>query len=138
MFTVILSEIAAVRIDTACSMPARKLAGAAKAAASYKRLMVIPPDVTATAEPGSIEAVLADPVTAADSIGIAKGAKGFPSLSQDAHGEKVAKISPPRTLKSWSSPCDGTSGFVNNRLGMKLPFIDQSLFATVVRCAIVA
>src|SRR3954447_18589785 len=129
MFTVILSEIAAVRIDTACSMPARKLAGAAKAAASYRRLMVIPPDVTATAEPGSIAVVLPDAVTAADSIGIAKGANGFPSLSQDAHGEKVAKISPPTTLKSPSSPWDRSPASGNNRLGMKLPFIDQSLFA---------
>jgi hypothetical protein len=42
MLTVILSEIVAVSIDAACWMPARKLAGAAMAAASNKRLMVIP------------------------------------------------------------------------------------------------
>src|SRR5450432_190381 len=53
MSTVILSEIAAVRIDAACSMPARKLAGAAIAAASNSRLMVMPPpDVSATRETG--------------------------------------------------------------------------------------
>src|SRR4051812_12020096 len=100
MLTVILSEIDAAMIATACWIPARKLAGAASAAASYKRLMVIPPDVTATAEPGSIE-VLPGPVTAASDFGIVDGAG---PESQDAHGEKVAKISPPTTLKSSSSP----------------------------------
>src|SRR6476646_5846832 len=49
-FTVILSEIVPARIPAACCMPARKLAGAAMAAASNKRLMVMPPDVTATLE----------------------------------------------------------------------------------------
>src|SRR5689334_15032033 len=51
--TVILSEIAELRSAAACSMPARKLAGAAIAAASKIRLIVIPPpDVSATMEPG--------------------------------------------------------------------------------------
>src|ERR1700732_1110553 len=49
MSTVILSEIAEVNIDAACWMPARKLAGAAMAAASNSRLIVMPPDVAATA-----------------------------------------------------------------------------------------
>ena len=35
-------------IDAACWMPARKLAGAAMAAASNNRLMVMPPEVRAT------------------------------------------------------------------------------------------
>src|ERR1700738_2836700 len=48
MLTVILSEIAPVNIEAACWMPARKLAGAAMAAASNKRLTVMPPDVVAT------------------------------------------------------------------------------------------
>src|SRR4051812_47124780 len=104
MLTVILSEIAAASIATACCMPARKLAGAAKAAASKTRLMVMPPDVTATKEPGS-PCVAADPSWVA-SDGIAMGAKGFPPPSQDAQGEKVAKISPPMTLKSSSSSQD--------------------------------
>src|SRR5436305_10784259 len=128
MLTVILSEIAAAMIATACSIPARKLSGAASAAASYKTLMVSPPEVTATAEPGSIK-VLPDP-SAAASPGIARGARGFPSFSHDAHGEKVAKISLPTTLKSSSSPWDGSWASGNNRLGRKLLFIAQSLFAT--------
>jgi len=59
--TVIGSEIAAASIAAACSMPARKLGGAARAAASYKRSNVRPPDVMATAElaapRGSLELV---------------------------------------------------------------------------------
>jgi hypothetical protein len=42
MFTAILSEIAAVNSDAACCMASRKLLGAAMAAASNKRLMVMP------------------------------------------------------------------------------------------------
>src|SRR6266850_5370423 len=122
MLTVILSEIAAANIETACWMPARKLAGAAKAAALKIRLMVMPPEVTATMEPGSPSA--AEPPAAAESTGIAVGANGFPSLSQDAQGEKVAKISPPLTLKSSSDEsCNGCCGYVI-RFGIKLEFID--------------
>src|ERR1700746_1299317 len=54
-FRVILSEIAELKIVAACSMPARKLAGAAIAAASKMRLMVRPPEVSATTEPGPPE-----------------------------------------------------------------------------------
>ena len=57
MLTVIWSEIAAVNIDAACWMPARKLAGAAIAAASNKRLMVMPPDVMETVEVGPLWAL---------------------------------------------------------------------------------
>src|SRR5690242_19441114 len=56
MFTVILSDMAEVSIDAACCIPARNAAGAAMAAASNKRLMVIPPDVRAT---GVVEPVCA-------------------------------------------------------------------------------
>src|SRR5712672_331960 len=57
MLTVILLVIVADRIEAACWMPARKLAGAAIAAASNMRLMVKPPlpDVTATTEPAPPE-----------------------------------------------------------------------------------
>src|SRR5437868_7836148 len=72
MLTVILSEIAAVNSDAACWMPARKLAGAAMAAASNRRLMVRPPDVTATTVAGPLCALgdcVASPVRAgADGI----------------------------------------------------------------------
>src|SRR3954451_7396305 len=77
------------------------------------RLIVMPPEVTATTEPGS-PCVAADPAAVA-TIGNAEGAKGFPLRSQDAHGEKVAKISPPTTLKSSSN---GASWF-----GKRLKFI---------------
>src|SRR5579871_6662740 len=61
--TVILLVIVADRIDAACSMPARKLAGAAMAAASKIRLMVNPLlDVSATTEPVP---PLPEPLTAA-------------------------------------------------------------------------
>jgi hypothetical protein len=56
---VIWSEIDCVRIDAACVIPARKLAGAAIAAASNSRLIVMPPDVTATVDPGTNELVAA-------------------------------------------------------------------------------
>src|SRR3979490_3167938 len=75
MFTVILSEIAAVRIEAACCMPARQLAGAAIAAASNNRLMVIPPDVRATSEVGPLCA-LADATASAVSAGVTKISTG--------------------------------------------------------------
>ena len=50
MLTVILLEIAAHSSDAACSMPARKLVGAAVAAASKIRSKVMPPFVTTTVE----------------------------------------------------------------------------------------
>src|ERR1700730_13326669 len=82
-FTVILSEIDVPRIDTACWMPARKLAGAAMAAASNKRLMVMPADVTATTEPGPLSPAV-DAAAALDryetgGISIATSASGFAS-----------------------------------------------------------
>src|SRR5882757_7568668 len=82
--------------------------------------MVMPPDVTATKELGSpSEAV---PPASVESDGIAVGAKGFPSPSQDAQGEKLAKISPPMTLKSPSSDGSCRSGV---RPGVKSSFIDS-------------
>src|SRR5579871_3839457 len=52
ILTVILLVMVAERIAAACSMPARKLAGAAIAAASNTRLMVKPlEEVSATIEP---------------------------------------------------------------------------------------
>ena len=49
----ILLVIVEARIEAACSIPARKLAGAAIAAASNRSVMVRPPpDVSATREPG--------------------------------------------------------------------------------------
>src|SRR5580704_11118489 len=52
ILTVILLVIVADRIDAACSMPVRKLAGAAIAAASKIRLIVKPLlEVSATTEP---------------------------------------------------------------------------------------
>jgi hypothetical protein len=65
-----------------------------------------------------------EPSPAAGNSTIGVGANGFPSLSQDAQGEKVAKISSPTTLKS--SSCDGVSG-AWKRLGNKLKFIVRSL-----------
>src|ERR1700733_6400584 len=53
MLTVILLVIVADRIEAACSMPARKLAGAAIAAASKLRSIVKPLlEVSATTDPG--------------------------------------------------------------------------------------
>src|SRR3954447_3438293 len=63
--------------------------------------MVMPPDVTGTNEPGSPSGAV--PPASVESCGIAVGANGFPSPSQDAHGEKLAKISLPTMLKSSSS-----------------------------------
>src|SRR3954452_5613363 len=54
MLTVILSEIAAVSNEAACWIPARKLAGAAMAAASNNRLMVMPPIVMTSAVVGPL------------------------------------------------------------------------------------
>src|SRR6202023_884677 len=66
MFTVIWLVIVADRIAAACSMPARKLAGAAMAAASNTRLMVMPPpDVSATTVVGPLCALAAS----TDSLG---------------------------------------------------------------------
>src|SRR5437588_13116323 len=90
MLTVIWSDIAAVNKDTACCMPARKLAGAAMAAASNKRLMMMPPDVTATVELG-LFCPLVDPP---------------PSPS---HGARLAKMASPDVLKSLSSEVYGCS-----------------------------
>src|SRR4051812_18496635 len=63
--------------------------------------MVMPPDVTGTKELGSPSGAV--PPASIESCGIAAGAKGFPSPSQDAHGEKLAKISLPTMLKSSCS-----------------------------------
>src|SRR6266446_8904205 len=65
MFTVIWMVIVADRIAAACSMPARKLAGAAMAAASNSRLMVMPPDVSARTVVGPLWALAAS----TDSLG---------------------------------------------------------------------
>src|SRR5579863_7567656 len=63
ILTVILLVIAADSIVAACSMPARKLAGAAMAAASKIKLIVKPLlEVSATTEPTP---PLPDPLTAA-------------------------------------------------------------------------
>src|SRR5262245_53129166 len=53
MLTVIGSVMAAASCAIACWTPALKLAGAASAAASNSRLIVMPPEVTGTAEAGS-------------------------------------------------------------------------------------
>src|SRR6266704_262009 len=106
-FTVILSEIAADNIDAACCMPARKLAGAAIAAASNKRLMVMPPDVTATVEFGTLCTDVDDvPWFENDGVGdiIPKNALAtrFPP-SFPADGTKLAEISSSKVLKMLSS-----------------------------------
>ena len=87
MLTVILLVIVADRIDAACCIPARKLAGAAIAAASKMRLIVNPLlEVTATTEP-----VPPDPLWAiadwastdsAEIVGVSSGTGG----AQDAGG----------------------------------------------------
>src|ERR1035437_79376 len=97
MLTVILSEIVAAKIDAACSMPARKLAGAAMAAASNRRLMVMPlPDVSATTEVGPFcarEDATASLVRAGvDGIATGPLPGGLP---WPAEGEKFVKSSAP-------------------------------------------
>src|SRR5690348_6484855 len=75
--SVILSEIAEPKSDAACSIPDRKLAGAAIAAASKIRLIMRPPDVSATTEPTPPEPELLTAAWAsADSAGIARGIGG--------------------------------------------------------------
>ena len=90
MLTVIWSEIDAVNSDAACWMPARKLAGAAIAAASNKRLMVMPPVVMETVEVGplwELRAWAASLVRAgADGISTEELAGGLPAC--EAGGEK--------------------------------------------------
>src|SRR3954451_9754399 len=90
-------------------MPARKAAGAPKAAASKIRLIVRPPELTAITEPGSPDVVVSVAPAAATDGALTHGVKpnGFPTLIHDAQGEKVAKISSPTTLKSSSDSSDG-------------------------------
>src|ERR1700758_3284597 len=66
ILTVILSEIVAANIVAACSIPFRNFGGAAIAAASNKRSIVIPPDVSATTAPAVLlwETLLCDVDTA--------------------------------------------------------------------------
>src|SRR6266700_1953666 len=112
MLTVILSEIAAVKIDAACWMPARKLAGAAIAAASNKRLMVMPPEViarTVVAPPSAfaVRDVTASLVRAVDGIATGPLLGGVPR-SGLAGDENFAKTSGPavsRELKLSEGSC---------------------------------
>src|SRR5690242_11457384 len=81
ILTVILLVIVADRIDAACCIPARKLAGAAIAAASKIRLIVKPAlDVTATTEPVPPEPLWATAAWAstdsAGIVGVSNGAGG--------------------------------------------------------------
>src|ERR1700740_2376301 len=87
---VILSEIAELRSVAACSMPARKLAGAAIAAAPKMRLMVRPPEGSPTTEPGppgreALTAAAASYVSAGSTTGdggaLVLGAWRWPSRS---------------------------------------------------------
>ncbi len=107
MLTVILSEIVADRIDAACSMPARKLAGAFMAAVSNNRLMVMPPDVMATTEDGLLWAVesveLAEEEVARNSTSPPIRAGSLP-----AGGEMPGKSSDPRVLKKPSKVSIGS------------------------------
>src|SRR3954451_1619095 len=84
--------------------------------------MVMPPAVTATVE-STLPWVPPEPSTVAGRNVTGVGAKGFPSLSHDAQGENVAKISPSITLKSSAS--DSAFGILNS-VGMKLEFIGVS------------
>src|SRR4051794_28655542 len=83
--------------------------------------MVMPPELTATVESALTWAPAEPSAVAGDSV-VGAGAKGSPSLSHDAHGEKVAKISPPITLKSSADSASGTC----NRPGMKVEFMVPS------------
>src|ERR1043166_4529125 len=69
MLTVTLSVIAAANIAAAVCMPALKLAGAARAAASYKRLMVKPVGDETTTGLASSEASRNGPGRLSDSVG---------------------------------------------------------------------
>src|ERR1043166_7547739 len=96
-------------IAAACWIPARKAAGAARAAASKIRLIVRPPELTAITEPGSADVAVSVAAAAARDGTFTAGVapNGFPALIQNAQGEKVAKISSPTTLKSSPGPADG-------------------------------
>src|SRR5260221_7531300 len=119
MLTVILSEIAAVNIDAACCMPARKLAGAAMAAASNWRLIVMPPDVSATTETGPLCTFSAATASLDRAgVGIFGGtrAREFPPKFA-AEARKIGSTSSPAPRKKLS---EGSCG-----LGMNLDFIAQ-------------
>ena len=100
ILTVILSEIDAVNNEAACCIPARKLDGAAIAAASNKRLIVMPPVVTATMELGLLgppedATVWLASVGAGGKIPNGTLARGFPPV-YETQGAKLAKISLPK------------------------------------------
>src|SRR5581483_191767 len=106
MLTVIGSVSAALNIAAACSMPARKLAGAAIAAASNSRLMVKPLDpVTATVDPGppgplAATAAWASCASAEASTGSGVGGAEFPGLPSVPGFEPVREKSEKSKLSS--------------------------------------
>jgi hypothetical protein len=87
--------------------------------------MVMPPDVTATTESGLT--CPTDPLAWVESVGIARGAEGFPTLAQDAQGEKVAKIWPPTAKKSPDTSCGSGIKFA-------VKFATKSDFIASSRC----
>src|SRR5450756_2678058 len=94
---VILSDTVALNIAAACSMPARKLAGAAMAAASNKRLMVMPfPEVSATTVVGPLWALSAW-TASLERTGV--GASGTLLL-----GPPKLPAGSDRLIKVWSVP----------------------------------
>src|ERR1700686_260167 len=119
MVRVIGSDIVADNIDAACSMPARKLAAAAvdaMAAASKTRLKVMPPDVSATTEPGPpgpFWALAACTASAGRAVvGIDNIAGGMPAAAfAPIAGKKLAWTSGPTGLKESS---ENSSGSVTN------------------------
>jgi hypothetical protein len=91
MLTVILLVMVAERIDAACSMAARKLAGAAMAAESKMRSNVKPvPDVMVTVEPAPLEPLW---LTAAWASTDSAGMVGVGAANGDRDGgyERLAK-----------------------------------------------
>src|ERR1700683_5354857 len=131
MLTVILLVIVADNIEAACSIPARKLAGAAIAAASNNRLMVRPPvAVSATTEPGPPGPFWAASASTASSgrVGVCTGVGTEPPW-----GGFAAPIAGNGTMTNPSpsepkKPSEGSSGFMLNK-----DFIAQSLVLNSVQ-----
>src|ERR1700730_7998381 len=107
MFRVILSDIDAVNNDAACCMVSRKPLGAAMAAASNKRLMVMPPavmEVTVVGPLCAVEDMTASLARAVNGIFTAPSPtpSGLPPLGA-AGGKKFLETSAPAVLRKPSA-----------------------------------
>ncbi|MEY9705284.1 hypothetical protein ACFLEY_13990 [Bradyrhizobium sp. YCK136] len=130
-FNVILSEIAELRSAAACSIPARKLAGAAIAAVSKMRLMVSPPEVSATTEPGppgpeALTAAWASYVSAGRTTGVG-GAPDCPCCNSNWNADPLEKLSDGSEASSGSWRVDfKLIADFQNRLSSALALTDAT------------